>query len=110
MPHHPQPGIHGPQESQGVMSAAATATDPVTIEALDFDLTCQIEHWYIFMPAQAKPACGKPADYHGAVHNFHTCTAVEKFICAECLPGLQKSGCPTCGAVRVTNLSTITKA
>ena len=73
-------------------------------QALDFDLACQIEHWYVFMPEQAKPACGKPAAYTAVVHNFHTCAGVEKFICEECLQPLLRARCSTCQAVRLTDV------
>ena len=86
------------------MTATATTTDPVTIEALDFALTCQIEHWYIFVPEQAKPACGKPATHTATVHNFHTCAGVEKFVCDACLQPLLRAQCASCQAARITNV------
>ena len=85
---------------------AATEAAPVNLEALDFDLACQIEHWYVFMPEQAKPACGKPAAYTATIHNFHTCAAVEKFVCAECINEL-KTPCYTCHQPRVSDVRPI---
>jgi len=87
-------------------TAAQTTTDQATIEALDFDITCQSVTWYVLLNMQAKPECGKPADYAATVHDFRDCSAREKFICAECLPAYGKN-CHVCKGPRLTNLRPI---
>jgi hypothetical protein len=83
--------------------STATEVAPADLTAHDFQVECEAERWYIFVPEQALPACRKPAAVIATIHNFHTCQATEKWICGDCLKDF-RAACYTCGAVRVTNV------
>ena len=80
--------------------STATEVAPVDLTALDFHPTCQSQFWYLFLDKQATPDCGAPAEYTAEVHDFRTCTGVEKFLCGACLKRYA-GPCPSCNGPRL---------
>jgi hypothetical protein len=81
----------------------ATATEPTTLEDLDFQIGCQVELWYVVLNMQ-KDTCKRPAQYTATIHDFRNCGTYDKFVCNDCLPLFQYA-CPVCkNGPRLTNL------